>query len=160
MLGAHGRYSLHFTMLRGRHSIIDAHAEAFVTNRKALKTMLSEIIASDGNIRKNEKAIGIKRPSSLRFAYPETFEEVLNDLDSRNPTNRSEDVHLWEELKKVKDDLEKLLNDIYSSAGISSIAFLADTDQAKSTDFLWEEDEKCWEAPSVSHASIYFSPMC
>lgn len=143
-------------MMRGRHSIMDAYAEAFVTNRKALKIMLSEIIASTENIREKEKANG-KGPSSLCFAYPETFEEVLKELDGRNPVKSGEDTKLWEELKKAKDDLETLLTAIYSSAGISSIAFLADTDQAKSTDFIWEEDEKCWEAPSVSHSSIHFS---
>lgn len=133
---------------------MNAPAESLETNQKVLKRMLSEIIGSTGNIRVKEKANG-KIP--LRFTYPETFEVVLKELDNRNPTRSGEDAKLWEELKKVKNDLEKFLNDIYSSASSSYTAFLADTDQGKSTDLLRERDEKGWEELSVSHASIYFS---
>lgn len=93
----------------------------------------------------------------MRFTYPKTFEAVLKELDRRDPNRSGEDAKLWEELKKIKDDLEKFLNDIYSSTGSSYTAFLADTDQGKLTDLLWERDEKGWEELSVSHASINFS---
>lgn len=126
-------------MLRGYHPIMKAPGESLETNRKALKRMLSQIIGSTGNTRVKEKANG-KRP--LRFTYPETFEVVLKELDRTNPNRSGEDAKLWEELEKVKDDLKKFLNDIYSFASSSYTAFLADTDQGKSTDWLWERDEK------------------
>lgn len=116
-----------------------APGESLETNRKALKRMLSQIIGSTGNTRVKEKANG-KRP--LRFTYPETFEVVLKELDRTNPNRSGEDAKLWEELEKVKDDLKKFLNDIYSFASSLYTAFLADTDQGKSTDWLWERDEK------------------
>lgn len=119
---------------------MNAPGESLESNRKALKRMLSENIGSTENTRVKEKANG-KRP--LRFTYPETFDVVLKELDCTNPNRSGEDVKLWEELKKVKDDLKKFLNDIYSSASSNSYTtFLANTDQGKSTDWLWERYER------------------
>lgn len=118
---------------------MNAPGESLETNRKALKRMLSEIIGSTGNTRVKEKSNG-KRP--LCFTYPETFDVVLKELDCTNSNRSGEDAKPWEELKKVKDDLKKFLNDIYSSTSSSYTAFLVDTDQGKSTDWLWERDER------------------
>lgn len=81
---------------------MNAPGESLESNRKGLKRMLSEIIGSTGNTRVKEKS-NEKRP--LRFTYPETFEVVLKELDRRNSNRSGEDAKVWEELKKVKDDL-------------------------------------------------------
>lgn len=92
------------------------------------------------------------------FAYPESFEEVLKELNERHKNRSVEDEELWGDLQTAKDEVEALLKEEYSSV-TSHTAFVTDVDLGVSTNFLWDDDEERWKEPSVSHLSAFFSHL-